>query len=145
MTWLGPPVGSPLEDAAAELTRTVAALNDSIGQGVAVRDDLARLVAQSRETRRWVWLVAAGFALDVLLTVAMALVGYQAIENTNRIDRVVQVQQNSALCPLYKIFIASDTPENRARAAAQGQDMAERARSLAIIRASYAALKCKDK
>ena len=142
----------PLEEAAEELTRTVAALNDSIQQGLGLRDELARLVDEqarmvkrSRATRRVVWLVTAGFALDVVLTVAMALVGHQAIENSNRIDRVVRVQHDSALCPLYRIFIEGDTPANRARAEQQGQDMTARARAYVTIRASYAALNCKDK
>lgn len=136
-------MSSPLEEAAEELTRTVAALNDSIRQAQGVRDDLNRLVEQSKITRRMVWVVTLGFALDVILTVAMALFGYQAVQNSDRIDNLVQVQQDRAICPLYRLFIEADTPQNRDRAASQGQDMAARARAFDVIRESYIALECK--
>lgn len=138
-------MSSPLEEAAGELTRTVAALNSSIAQGLDLRDELAELVERSRVNRKLIVIVAAGFVLDIILTLVMGLVIAQVSRNADRIDAVVQVQHDSALCPLYKIFIEGDTPANRKRAAEQGQDMAARARAFVTIRDSYAKLNCRNK
>jgi len=46
------------------------------------------------------------------------------------------------LCPLYKLFINSDTPQSAAAAKARGDDMVQRGQAFATIRISYAALKC---
>lgn len=138
-------MSSPLEDAAEELTQTVRALNESIRTGLDLRDELADLVQRSRINRKLIIIVAAGSILDILLTLVVGLVVHQVAENADRIDAIVQVQQDSALCPLYKIFIEGDTPANRKRAADQGQDMAARDKAFITIRESYAALHCKDR
>jgi hypothetical protein len=138
-------VTEPLEEAAEELAATVRALNGSIERANDVRRELDRLVKRSRTNRKWILLLAASLVLDLALTVSMVFVVGQADRNTHRIDTIVQVQHDAALCPLYRLFISSDTPANADRAAAQGQDRAERARQFAIIRASYAALHCQDK
>jgi hypothetical protein len=138
-------VSNPLEEVAEELAATVRELNESIGRASDVRDDLDRLVERSRINRKWILFVAAISVLTLALTVSMVFVIRQAERNTRRIDAIVKVQHDAALCPLYKLFIALDTPANRDRAIAQGQDPAERDREFVIIRASYAALRCQDK
>jgi hypothetical protein len=138
-------VSNPLGESADELSEAVRTLNESIGRALGLRDDLDRLIVRSSTTRKMVWIVGVGFVLDILLTIGMIFVTQQSAHNTDRIDNLVQVQHDSALCPLYRLFISSDTPANRERAKAQGQDLAERDRSFAVIRESYKALNCKDR
>jgi hypothetical protein len=128
----------PLEERAGELIGIVRGLEETIRRANDVRTELDDLVARAKRNRRVMIAVIAGFTLDVVLTVLMVFV-------TARVNHVVQVQHDGALCPLYRIFIESDTQANRDRAAAQGQDMAVRERQFVIIRRSYDALNCEAK
>jgi hypothetical protein len=136
---------SPLEESADELTSSIRRLDESVRRANDVRDELDDVVKMTKKNKLLIRGVIIGLTCEVILLCVMILLGVQATNNTNQINRLVKVQHDSALCPLYRIFIESDTPENRARAAAQGQDMAQRAQQFAIIRRSYAALKCATK
>lgn len=131
-----------LSDAATELSGMVQALDESVQAAVDVRNDLDRLVAKAKTTRTVMTFVIAGLILDVLLTVVMVIIGVRAAENTRRIDAVVKIQHDAALCPVYKLFIDADRPDNNARAAKEGLDLVERERQFEVIRKSYNALHC---
>jgi hypothetical protein len=136
---------NPLEDAAEELAAAIQRLDESVRHANDVRSELDDLVRRSQKNRLLIRAVGAALAIEVALLGAMTFFGVQTRINANRIDNIVKIQHDSALCPLYQIFIQSDTPQNRARAEAQGQDMALRDRQFVIIRESYAALKCETK
>jgi hypothetical protein len=138
-------VNEPLEEAAEKLATTIHELNASVQRAHDIRDDLNRLTKRSETNRKLIVAIGIAVAFGIIATIALVFVTVQATRNTHRINDIVRIQHDSALCPLYKLFLDADTPANRDRAVAAGQDPAERARQFAIIRQSYTALKCKNK
>ena len=124
-----------LESAAAALQATVGRLEESVRNANDVRDQLSDLVKRSRFNRKLAIVTSCGAVISLVIIIALVAVVVQ-------LRTVVQVQRDSALCPLYKIFIESDTPQNRERARLQGQDTEERDRAFSVIRHSYEALEC---
>lgn len=131
-----------LEHAAEELSGTIRELNESIRVGENLRDELDSLTRRSVANRRMVIMVIAGLILDVSLTIIVALTVIGVTSNSNTINELVRLQHDSALCPMYQLFIDSDTPAGRESARQRGNDMAEREKLFNVIRASYAALNC---
>jgi hypothetical protein len=130
-----------LTRAAMELIGQVDELNRESGTTIV---DLAQ---RTRSNRRLIWLVLAGLALDVVLTVAMAIGGVGIAHNSRRLDTVTArlddaqaTQRAKALCPLYKLFIDSErfTPPNQTPEQAKA-----RVDAFKIIHQGYDALDCK--
>lgn len=117
------------------LSEGVAALASD--QGTAI----VGLAERGRSTRRWVTLIGASLALDVLLTVGLGFAFDRGIANTARVDELSSNTRNQ-LCGMLQIFVNSDTAQSAAIAKARGDDMAARARSFTLIRHSYGALDC---
>ncbi len=130
------------------LTRLARELVDRVNDlNAATGSTIIGLVRETRNNRRLIWLVAIGFVLDVILTIAMAFVVSGVSSNNSRIDQVNSrlneeqtVQRAKGLCPMYKLFIDSEkfTPPN------QTPDQAKaRSEAFKIIHQSYDALNCK--
>ena len=127
-----------LTQAATELMENVQALNRESGQ------QFVNLSKTAKFNRRMIWGLTASFALDVLLTILVAAGLLSLNDVTDRVDATQDTQKAQVLCPLYKLFIAADTPENRERAKGAGQNLEDRAKSFEIIRHSYSVLKCDE-
>jgi hypothetical protein len=124
---------------ARELIAKIGELSEGSGE------QLVRVTKENRATRRMVWGLAGSFVLDVLLTLLLGvgLVGLndQAKEVdalTHRIDIAQTVQRQKALCPLYKLFIDSESPQGRKAA----PDPKKYDHAFIVIRDGYTALDC---
>ena len=134
------------ERAATELTTVVRGLREDIARDIAraetVRNDLAKLTKSGRLTRLIV--IVQSVIIVLILCGGVVLISTNSKLNAvvAQLNDVVRVQHDSALCPLYQIFINADTPAAREAAAKRGDDMAERDKAFTTIRQSYAALNC---
>lgn len=130
------------ERAAAGLTKMVAGLRDDIARDIAraeaVRNELTELTKSGKLTRLMV-------ILTTFVIVGMLTIGTVQFINQQTLTDVVTTQRDSALCPLYQIFLKSDTPANREIARKRGDDMSERDKAFGTIRQSYTALNCQAK
>lgn len=126
-----------------ELTRAAYELVEKIGELTGdSSEQLVALARTARNNRRMIYVLWLSFMLDVALTVAIAF-GFVSInKTTDAIQEVRTVERREALCPLYRQFINSDTPEARKRAEAAGQDMEARAEAFRVIRSGYSSLGC---
>lgn len=124
-----------LSSAASELTKVVDDLRKSIEEANYVKRDLDLLSMKSKSNSRIITAVASLAVVNLLIVAAVAVFGI-------RLAEVVSVQHDSALCPLYELFINSDTPEARERARQRGDNLEDRAKAFEIIRDSYRALNC---
>jgi hypothetical protein len=89
-----------------------------------------RVNAGVRSNKRWMRVVLASIALDLVLTAA---VGW----NYYRIEAVQNRTSNEVLCPLYAIFLDSYHPERQ-----PPERLAEYERSFDVIRKSHDVLGC---
>jgi hypothetical protein len=131
-----------LEAVSADLRDLVQGLRDDMARAANVRNDLTRLTKSGRLTRA---IVVVQSVIIVLMLGGGALLLSTNIKLNSvvaQLNEVVRIQHDSALCPLYQIFINADTPAARAAAEKRGDDMEQRDRSFATIRQSYAALNC---
>lgn len=141
-----------LSKATEKLAKNVAALNSSVAEAVTVRDELATVVADNKRSRKYIFGLAASFALDLVLTIAMAFSFVGLAHNSARLDTVTQrldveqrVQKDQALCPLFQIF--QDATEPAIRAASEnvpGYEKDKILKSFDAIHKVYAALNCKE-
>jgi hypothetical protein len=127
-----------LKQVADEIKSLVQGLRDDMAKAAVMRDELASLTRSGKVTRLIV------VAVSIIIVFMLALGTVQAV-TLSRLDDVVRVQHDSALCPLYQIFINADTPAARDAAAKRGDDMAQRDRAFDTIRQSYTALNCQAK
>lgn len=116
---------------------------DELTQGSG--DQLVSLARRARSNRRLIMLVMAGFALDVILTVTMAVGLLQVTRNADKISKLageLQVSQTTtrqrALCPLYQIFLDSKSDQGRAAAA----DPKKYDHAFGVIQKGYDTLDC---
>lgn len=126
------------ERTAAALTVMVAGLREDMAKAQEVRDDLNKLTRSGKLTR----FIVIGL---VVVVVAVLGVGAVAIFNVTKLNEVVTIQHDSALCPLYQLFLNSDTPTARAAAERRGDDLVQRDKAFLTIRQSYTALNCQAK
>lgn len=139
-----------LSRATEKLAKNVAALNSSVAEAITVKNDLSAVIADSKRSRKYIFGLAASFALDLALTIAMAFAFAGLSSNSARLDTVTQrldaeqrVQKDKALCPLYQLF--KDTTEPAILAAAEatpGEDSEKLKRAFKQIDDSYNALNC---
>ena len=110
---------------------------------ILARDEGVQFTALARkahENRVLSVIAITGLVLDVILSVALAFGGYQLMHLTHRLDVSQTTTRQSALCPLYQLFIDSDTPEARKAA----PDVKNYDHAFEVIRAGYSALKCAE-
>jgi len=131
-----------LTQAARALAREISEIDTNAG---------AQLVRLTRRVRiNWLFtlIMAASVVLDLALTVMMGF-GFVSLNNngdritkiTERLDVAQTVQRQSALCPLYQLFL--DSRSDRARDAyPKGPE--EYDRNFAVIRDGYVALGCSE-
>lgn len=126
-----------------ELTRLAAELLnkiDTLASGTG--DQMVELAKSTKRNRMLIWILWVGFALDIMLTVAMAIGGVALVNVTDQVNSQQELTRKEVLCPLYQIFVNSDTPAARERAKAAGQDMKARDEAFKEIKRSYTVLKC---
>lgn len=111
----------------------------------ALAPKLMDLYRRARVNRRLIYMIIVGFVLDISLTIGLSIVTAATVHNataTHRIANEVKtaetVDRQKALCPLYQIFLASDTPQARK---AQ-PDPKRYDESFKVIRNSFNALDC---
>lgn len=123
------------ERVAVDLTAMVSGLREDMAKAQLVRDDLAKLTQSGKLTRMIVVVLA-------IVLVGVLSVGAVQFINVRTLNNVVTVQRDSALCPLYQLFLNSDTPAGRAAAERRGDDLVQRDKAFLTIRQSYTALNC---
>jgi len=130
-----------LAENAEQLLAKVALLTGDTG------DSLVGIAKYGRRNRRMIWAVAISIALDLFLTLLVSGVLIITRDNSQRVEQVTSrldyaqtTQRQKALCPLYEIFISSDTPAARDAA----PDKPRYDHSFMVIREGYNALKCSE-
>ena len=132
----------------AELTRAAAELTARIGQLTGEStNQFVELAQASRTNRRLIIALAISFALDIALTITM-VIGVASIKHnserigavTRRLDIAQTTGRTAVLCPLYKLFLDSQSPRARA---AYPQGPAAYDRAFKVIRDGYNTLDCR--
>jgi hypothetical protein len=96
------------------------------------------LAKKAHETRVLAVVAITGLILDVVLTFAMAFGGWQLKHLTNRLDVAQTTTRQKALCPLYQVFLDSESPAGRKAA----PDPVKYDHAFKVIREGYSALEC---
>lgn len=103
------------------------------------------LAHRARTNRRLIFVMLLGCALDIFLTVVLAIFGIGVEHNTNRIDDLTArldyqqtVQRQKALCPLYQVFLDSKSAAGRKAA----PDPQKYDHAFVVIKQGYDALDC---
>src|SRR5882762_10052531 len=103
------------------------------------------LARRARTNRILITVTIVSVAIDLAITVVLALIGTGMQHNTDRIDSLTQrldtaqtVQRQKALCPLYQIFLDSKSPQGRAAA----PDPKKYDHAFVVIADGYKALQC---
>ena len=131
-----------ITQAANELAGKLTQLNESISKATEVRDDIVHLTRYGRTNRKFVkWLTIVLTCLALFAT-GLGFVINEQEKLTARLDSDLSIQRDQALCPLYKLFINSDTPASREAAKARGDNFDDRDFAFSVIRKSYSALRC---
>jgi hypothetical protein len=126
---------------AVELTEEVEELARDSGQ------QFTSLARTARKNRMMIWALVGSMLLDVVITVALMIVGSGVVDNTRRIDDFSQqlradntAQRQRALCPLYGIFRDSKSEAGRKAA----PDKAAYDHAFEVIEDGYAVLGCAE-
>lgn len=124
-----------------ELIQKVSALTGEAGA------NLVGLSKQTRRNRRMIIMVAVLSIVTIVLTFVVSGALIISRQNTERIQQVTTrldesqtTQRQKALCPLYTILLAADTPA--AREASKDKQTYDK--DFAVIREGYTALECAD-
>jgi hypothetical protein len=118
-----PAGGTDAQLIAAAAGRVSDSAGSLVGEVAALRQQLAVTEERRRRGALALWLVSAGFALDIALTITMAFV-VAGLVHTNRAvqqslaQNYVTTQQQAqtrvrVLCPLYTLLLASVDPAKR--------------------------------
>lgn len=99
---------------------------------------IVKLARTSRTNRRLIWMTVGGFALDIALTIAVAIGALQIGTLTHRLDVAQTVQRQKALCPLYQVFLDSKSPAARKAA----EDPIKYDHAFKVIQDGYDVLGC---
>jgi hypothetical protein len=146
----------PAESEARVLAEAAGRVSDSagslVGEVAALREQLAVTEGRRRRGAYALWLVSAGFALDIALTITMAFVvaglvhTNQAVQQSLAQDYVTAQEQAETrvrvLCPLYEVLLAataSPSPQSQTTPAARAQYLA----AVKTIKDGYTALGCR--
>ncbi len=130
-----------LNDTAARIEAQITTISDSI----------QAVTKTSKTNRKMILGIGLSLVLDLILTTAMAFGLVSLNNNSGRLDDVtstlnseVTTQRVEALCPLYQLFINSDTAASRENARVRGDDMEIRDKAYTVIHRSYDVLHCSD-
>jgi hypothetical protein len=106
---------------------------------------LSRLSRRAQVNRRMLWIVIVSLALDLALSVVLAVALVQVSRNdrsigalTDRLDTQQTTTRRNSLCPLYTLLKDGDTASARAAA----PDKAAYDHATQVIRDGYKALGC---
>lgn len=115
----------------------LARVAEELGRKVEGLEEAAKAIAKrtGRDRRVLHWAVA-GVCLDIALSIAMVftaveLRGEQARQNETRVK---------VLCPLYEVFLQTDTPQRRA--ATPPEDLKRYDHAIAVVRQGAETLDC---
>lgn len=129
-----------LSEQAAEMTRQIERLSASVGLGV------SGLKRRTSRQSKALWLLACSFALDIILTVAIALTGAQVIHNAADLKTVQDITNSGVLCPLYDVFLQSEKTPLRPQPGETTEAFKKRAASthaaFKVIHQGYDLLEC---
>jgi hypothetical protein len=103
-------------------------------------EQFVSLARRARTNRRLITAIIVSVALDVILSVFLALVTAQVVNLTDRLDTAQTIQRQKALCPLYQLFLDSQSAKGRAAA----PDPVKYDHSFVVIKDGYNALGCSD-
>jgi alpha-glucuronidase len=98
------------------------------------------LAKTARHNRIMIWGVVAGGILDILLTIALGLFGFQLSSLTDQLNTTQTTQRQRALCPLYGVFL--DSKSAAGRKAAPDPDKYDHA--FEVIADGYRVLGCAE-
>ncbi len=103
------------------------------------------LAHTAKQNRLMIWALILGGVLEAILSVVLAFSLVSIRSNTDRIDTLTQrldIQQTDnrrrALCPVYQLFLDTETKEGRAAA----PDKEKYDHSFEVIRKGYGVLEC---
>lgn len=130
---------TPDERLAQVATLAKALANELETLGVDTGGQIVALSRTARTNRRLIWMTVGGFALDIALTVAVAVGAIQVGSLTHRLDVAQTTQRQKALCPLYQVFLDSESPAGRKAA----PDPVQYDHAFKVIRDGYEVLECK--
>jgi len=126
------------EEARVELATQAKALADTVGVLAEAVDNLNR---RTNKTERNTILVALGLAVDLVLSIAVAVLVTSQIsvagDLQSAIARETSTRQN-ALCPLYGLLLGSYNPDSRAEGPARDQYN----KTFQVMRDGYDSLDC---
>lgn len=126
------------EEARVALVTQAQALADTVGVLASAVDNLNK---RTGKTERTTIFVALGLAVDLVLSVAVAVLVSSQISVAGglqaAIDREALTRQD-ALCPLYGLLLGSYNPNSRAEGAARDQYN----QVFQVMRGAYASLDC---
>lgn len=136
------------DETLAQLAKDASALLAKVTALAGDRDDaVTNLGEQTKRNRRMIIGLAVISVVTLLLSFLVA--GAITIANSNtehisqittRLDESQTLERQKALCPLYSLLVAADTPAAREAAA----DKALYDKDFSVIREGYSALKCSD-
>lgn len=113
--------------------------------GTKTGDQFVSLAKRARTNRILIVATIASVAIDLAITVVLGIIGIGMQHNTDRIDALTQrlndsqtVQRQKALCPLYQIFLDSQSAAGRKAA----PDPKKYDHAFVVIRQGYEALQC---
>lgn len=130
-----------LTRAANELIREVDSINKTSGERVDIlAQDAKRLAKDAKRSKRVTIALSVIVGVLVILAPLVVIALRSTIQITSRLDSASTTSRQKALCPLYEVFLASDTKEARKAA----PDPAARDRAFVVIRSGYEALGCKE-
>lgn len=121
-----------LIDLATVLNQEVEELAGSSGK------QFISLARTAKINRRLIWvaIVSVVIQLGIILTLVFVVIGVD--RNNDRLDAVTTEQRKRALCPLYGVFVDSQSPEGRKNA----PDKEKYDHAFEVINEGYAVLKC---
>lgn len=133
-----------LQKAATDLRDAVRALQATVQEANNVRSELDTLLESSSTNRKLIRIVAVAAVVNLVIIVTIIVIGFNLNAVIQRQQNIMQVQRDSALCPLYGILLEGNTPEAREAWIRNGRDVVYRDKAFRVIRQSYEALGCKQ-
>lgn len=103
--------------------------------------DSAEAIAVLRQKAKRTRVVVVAACVAVILSLGAGAV---TIVNLNRVDNVATRTSDDVLCPLYDVFLASDTPATRERVRQEqgAEALKVRDQAFKVIRQGYNTLGC---
>lgn len=135
-------MATPSGESIGELTEAARDLIGKIDQLSAASGDerFVTLARASKRNRQMIVALVAMVVLNLCLGVVAGVALVSTIKNTDQLKAGATTSRQKALCPLYAVFLASDTKEKRA----QAPDKVAYDRAFDVIRDGYDALGCKE-